>query len=66
MMDKGPNQKYVDIWPLTFQNDDTINDQLENTCKFSVALKPKSPLNYVVYTISESNLTPHLSSLHFI
>ena len=54
-MDKGPKQNSVDIWPIPFQNDDPVNDQLENTDKILVALQAKSPLHYVVYLISEAN-----------
>ena len=28
MMEKGPKQKYVDILPIPFHNDDPINDQI--------------------------------------
>ena len=52
-MGKGPKQQYVEILTITFQNDDPINDQIENTGKISVALQPKSPLHSRLYTISE-------------
>ena len=31
MIEKVLKQQYVDIWPIPFQNDDPINDQLYNT-----------------------------------
>ena len=37
MMDKGPKQKYFEIWPVPFQNDDLINALLENIGKIVVA-----------------------------
>ena len=33
MMEKVSKQKYVEIWPIPFHNDDPINDQLDNTGK---------------------------------
>ena len=54
-MEKGKNQISVKIWSITFHNDDPINAHLDNTGKILFALKPKYPLNYVVYPISESN-----------
>ena len=54
-MGKWPKLKYVDIKPLSFQNNDPINAQLENTGKIVVALKLKPPLHYVVYPISKAN-----------
>ena len=53
-MEKVSEQKYVDIQPIIFQTDDTINDHLDNTGKILVALKPKPPLNSVVYPIPEA------------
>ena len=41
MMKKVPNQQSGDIRPITFQNDDPIDDQIDNTGKSSYALKPK-------------------------
>ena len=55
MMEKGPKQKYVDIRPIPFNNDDPINSQLENTWNILVALQIKYPLNYIVYPILEAN-----------
>ena len=55
MMDKVPKKKYVENWTIPFQNDDTINSQLENTGHFLVALQPTPPLHSVVYPISEAN-----------
>ena len=55
MIEKGQKQQYVDIWPIPFQNDNSINAQLEYTGKILVVLKPTSPLHYVVYPISYSN-----------
>ena len=55
MTDEALNQQYVEIQPIPFQNYNPINDQLDNTGKSLVALKPKSPLHYVVYPISEAN-----------
>ena len=57
MMEKGQNQQFVEIHPITFHNDHSINPQFEITRKMLVALQPKYPLHYVVYQISESNLT---------
>ena len=48
MMKKGPNQQFVDIRPIPFQNYDPINAQIENTGKSLVLLQPISPLHYVV------------------
>ena len=45
MMKKVPKQKSVDIRPIIFHNDDTINDQLDNTGKNLVALQLKYPLH---------------------
>ena len=47
MMEKGP-KKSVEIKHIPFQNDDPINAQLDNRGKSLVALKPTSPLYYVV------------------
>ena len=55
MMEKGLKKQSVEIWPITFQNDDPIKYQLENTRNISVALQPKTPLHYAVYPISESS-----------
>ena len=55
MTEKGPKQKFVEIFPIPFHNNDPINDQLENIGKFLVALQPKYPLHSVVYTTSEAN-----------
>ena len=52
MMEKGPNQKSVDIFPTTFQNDDLKHAQLENKGNMLVALHTKYPLHYIVYPIS--------------
>ena len=66
MMEKGPKLKYVDIRPIPFQNDDTINAHLENTGNYLVALKPKSPLYFVVYAVSnENSSTPFNLALGF-
>ena len=48
MMEKLQNQQYVEIRPIPFYNDDPINSHIENTVKNLVALKPTSPLQYVV------------------
>ena len=48
MMEKVPKRKSVEIQPIPFHNEDLINDQLENTGKFLVALKPTSSLHYDV------------------
>ena len=55
MIEKGPKQKYVDIRPIPFHNDDLINYHLDNTGKNVVALQPTSRIYYVVYPILESN-----------
>ena len=55
MTEKGTNQQYFEIQNIPFQNDDPINDQLDNTGKFLVALEPTSPLHSFVYPISEAN-----------
>ena len=47
-------EKYVDIRPIPFENDDSINAQLDNTGKSLVALQTKYSLHYVVYLISEA------------
>ena len=54
-MDKVPQQQSVDIWPIPFQNYNTISDQHGITGKSFAAFQPKYPLQYVVYPISESN-----------
>ena len=51
---KGPKQQYVEIWPITFHNDDTFNAQLKNTGKIVVALQPTSHLYFVVKPIPEA------------
>ena len=50
-MDKVPKGEYFEIWPIPFQNYDTINAHLDNTAKISVALQTTSPLYSVVYPI---------------
>ena len=55
MMDKGPKQHPVDIWPTPFHNYDPINAHLDNTSKITVELQPKSPLHSIVYPILEAN-----------
>ena len=55
MMEKVPKQKYVDIWPTPFQNNDHIGAQIENTGKMLVPLQPKSLLHSVVNLILEAN-----------
>ena len=55
MMWKGPKQKYVEFQPVTFQNYDPINAQIDNTGIICVVLQPTSTLHSVVYTISEAN-----------
>ena len=54
MMEKVPKQQPVEFWYTPFQNDDTLNDQLENTGNILVALKPSHSLHSVVYPISEA------------
>ena len=55
MIEKEPNQDYVGIQLITFHNDDPMNDQLENTGKYSFYLKPRSLLHSVVNSFSEAN-----------
>ena len=55
MMEKGPKQQYVDIRPITFQNEYYINNHLDNTGMFLVVSQPTSQLYSVVYPISEAN-----------
>ena len=54
MVEKGTNQKYADIQPPPFHNDDTIIDHLNTKGKYLVALQPMYLLNYVVYPSSEA------------
>ena len=60
-MEKG--QKSFEIWPIPFKNNDPINAQLENTGKILVVLRTTSPLDYVVYPISEGNSSTTLNLL---
>ena len=53
MMERIPKQQSVEIRPIPFQNIDFINYHLNSKGEIVVALQPKSPLNYVVYPISE-------------
>ena len=55
MINKVQKQIYVEIQPITFHNDDPMNNHLDNTGKIIVALQPKSTLKYVAYKISEEN-----------
>ena len=57
MIETESKQKYVDIQPKPFHNDDPINSQLYNTVKIYVAFQTTYPLHYVVYPISEANLS---------
>ena len=50
MMDKGPKQHPVDIWPTPFHNYDPLNDQLDNTGKSLVAFKNPNPHYIMLYT----------------
>ena len=63
MMEKEPNQKYFDIRPVPFHNDDPIHSQLENTGKIVVELQPTSLLYYSVYPILEANSSNPFNSL---
>ena len=58
MIEEGPKQQYVEIWPIPFQNilstDDLINYYIENTGKILVALQHTPPLHSFVYQISEA------------
>ena len=66
MMYKGPKQQSFDIRTIPFYNDYSINSQLENTGNISVPMQTKSPLNSVVYPISEANSsTPYKLLTHF-
>ena len=40
MMGKGPKKHPVDIQPNPFNNDDTINDNLDNTIRILFVLQP--------------------------
>ena len=55
MMEKVTKKQSIEILPITFQNDDPINDHLKNTGNILVALQPTPPLHSVVYPISEAN-----------
>ena len=48
MMEKVPKQQYVEIRPKPFQNDDSINDQLDNIGTFLVELQPIYPLHSIL------------------
>ena len=48
MMEKGPKQQYNEIRPITFQNNDSMNAQINNTGKIVAALQPTSQLYYVL------------------
>ena len=39
MMEKVPKQQSIEIWHIPVKNDDTINAQIDNTGKISVALQ---------------------------
>ena len=54
MMKTGIEQKYVDIWPIPFEYDDSINYQIENTRKHFSSLQTISPLHTVVSPMSEA------------
>ena len=56
MIEKVLNQKYVDIQPIPFQNDDPISSQLENTGNIIVALQPKSPLHSIFTQFQKQSL----------
>ena len=55
IIEKIPKQKFVEIWPVQFHNDNPINYQLDNTGNVLVVLQLTSPLNPVAYPISEAN-----------
>ena len=59
MTEKVSKKKSVEVHPIPFQNNNTINAQIDNTRKCLVLLqpKPKYPLHYVVYKISEANMS---------
>ena len=57
MTDKVTKQKSIEIFLLPFQNDDTINAQLDTHSQNVVVLQPKSPLHYIVYPISNGYTT---------
>ena len=48
MMERVPKQQYVEIRPKSFQNDDSINDQLDNIGTFLVKLQPIYPLHSIL------------------
>ena len=53
-MEKGPNQQYVDICNIPFQNGHPITSQLENTGKISVVYqtseaKSSAPFNLLMH-----------------
>ena len=54
MMEKGPKQQSIKIWPIPCQTDDNINSQTDTTGKVLSVLKPKSPLHYPIYPIAEA------------
>ena len=62
-MEKVPKQKTVEIWPMPFQNDDTINARFDNTGKMLFAFQPKYSLRYVVYPNLKTNSSSPFNSL---
>ena len=51
IMEKVPNQQYVEIRPIPFHNENPINYQLDNTGNVLVVLQPTSPWHHIVYPI---------------
>ena len=43
-MYKGLKQQFIEIHPTTFQNNDNINAEIDNTGNVIVALQTKPPL----------------------
>ena len=62
MKEKVLNQLSDEIRPITFQNNDPINYQLEKK-NILVALQTTPPLHYVVYPMSEANSSTHFNLL---
>ena len=48
MMKKVTKQKYVDIWPKPFHNDDPSHAKIDNTGNISVPKHPKTALHSVI------------------
>ena len=63
-MEKGTKQQSVDIWTIHFQNDYSINDNLENIGKRLGALQPTPPLHLLYAQFQKQTRQNHLTCLY--